>query len=81
NIAKTNVEILQLQPRICDHKAFYRFVEVLKKMKDFMNDISNLSGWKKYILANSVYETFTQLISEFDKSMDNLHFMITISNE
>ncbi|CAG8524842.1 6263_t:CDS:2 [Cetraspora pellucida] len=81
NIARTNVEILQLQPRICDHKAFYQFVEVLKKMKDFMNDVSNLSGWKKYALANSVHETFTQLISEFDKSMDDLHFTITISNE
>ncbi|CAG8509592.1 1015_t:CDS:2 [Cetraspora pellucida] len=41
NIARTNVEILQLQPRICDHKAFYQFVKVLKKMKDFMNDVSN----------------------------------------
>ncbi|CAG8776345.1 13430_t:CDS:2, partial [Racocetra fulgida] len=36
---------------------------------------------KKYALANSVHETFIQLISEFDKSMDDLHFMITISNE
>ncbi|CAG8822079.1 28037_t:CDS:2, partial [Gigaspora margarita] len=81
NITKTNVEILQLQPRICDHKAFYRLVEVLKKIKNFMNDVSNLSGWKKYAFANSVQETFTKLISEFDKSMDNLHFTITISNE
>ncbi|CAG8841093.1 16376_t:CDS:2, partial [Gigaspora margarita] len=63
NIAKTNVEILQLQPRIYDHKAFYRFVE------------------KKYAFANSVQETFTKLISEFDKSIDDLHLTITISNE
>ncbi|CAG8554937.1 41354_t:CDS:2 [Gigaspora margarita] len=81
NIAKANVEILQLQSRVCDHKAFYRFVEVLKKIKNFMNNISNLPGWKKYILANSVKETFTQLISEFNKSMDDLHFTLAIFNE
>ncbi|KAF0536929.1 kinase-like protein [Gigaspora margarita] len=46
-----------------------------------MNDVSNLSGCKKYAFANSVQETFTKLISEFDKSMDDLHFTITISNE
>ncbi|CAG8501460.1 917_t:CDS:2 [Racocetra fulgida] len=81
NTAKINVKILQFQLRICDHKAFYRFVEVLKKIKNFMNDVSNLSGWKKYATANSVQETFTKLISEFDKSMSDLHFTITISNE
>ncbi|CAG8756647.1 12535_t:CDS:1, partial [Racocetra fulgida] len=81
NTAKINVEILQFQPRICDHKAFYRFVEVLKKIKNFMNDVSNLSGWKKYATTNSVQETFTKLISEFDQSMNDLHFTITISNE
>ncbi|CAG8796147.1 44813_t:CDS:2 [Gigaspora margarita] len=81
NTAKINVEILQLQPRICDHKAFYRFVEVLKKIKNFMNDVSNLSGWKKYATTNSVQETFTKLISEFDQSMNDLHFTIIISNE
>ncbi|CAG8611198.1 18026_t:CDS:2, partial [Racocetra persica] len=67
--------------KICDYKAFYQFVEILKKMKDFMNNVSNLLGWKKYALANSVHETFTQLISKFDKSMDDLYFTITISNE
>ncbi|CAG8472680.1 33202_t:CDS:2 [Racocetra persica] len=48
NIAKTNVEILQLQPRICDHKAFNQFVEFLEiivrgvtDMKSNINTIIN----------------------------------------
>ncbi|RIB18784.1 kinase-like domain-containing protein [Gigaspora rosea] len=81
NIAKVNVEILQLQPRICDYKAFYRFVEILKKIKNFMNDVSNLTSWKRYAFANSVKETFEKLISEFDRSMDDLHFTMSIFNE
>ncbi|CAG8671651.1 1859_t:CDS:2 [Dentiscutata erythropus] len=80
-VSEINVEILQFQPKICDHKAFYRFVEVLKKIKNFINNVSNLSGWKKYATTNSVQETFTKLISEFDQSMNDLHFTITISNE
>ncbi|CAG8524695.1 9003_t:CDS:2 [Gigaspora margarita] len=75
------VKMLEIQPRICDHKAFYQFVEVLKKIKNFMNDVSNLTGWKKYASAISVKETFEKLISEFDRSMDDLHFTVTIFNE
>ncbi|CAG8804856.1 25191_t:CDS:1, partial [Gigaspora rosea] len=66
-IADINVKMLELQPRICDHKAFYQFVEVLKKMKYFMNDVSSLTGWNKYLSANSVKEKFEKLISEFDR--------------
>ncbi|CAG8492400.1 11671_t:CDS:2 [Dentiscutata erythropus] len=80
-IAEINVKMLELQPRICDYKAFYLFVEVLKKMKNFMNDVSNLTGWKKYVSATSVKETYEKLISEFDRSMDDLHFTVAIFNE
>jgi hypothetical protein len=89
SIAKSNIEIVRRHQKFYEkkfkihsnYKALYRFVEAIKKIKYFMNEVSNLSGWKKYANANSVRENFTKLIDEFDSCMNDLHFAVTLSNE
>ncbi|CAG8745568.1 13269_t:CDS:2, partial [Acaulospora morrowiae] len=46
------------------YKAFHKFVRVLKEIKNFMEDVSNLSGFKRYMGANFVKKNFEKLINE-----------------
>ncbi|CAJ0832249.1 16145_t:CDS:2, partial [Entrophospora sp. SA101] len=61
------------------YKNFVRFTEVLRKVKDFLESISQLHGYKKYLHANNVKEKFKSLTKEFDGVMNDLHFTLTVS--
>ncbi|CAG8544630.1 9907_t:CDS:2 [Diversispora eburnea] len=61
--------------------AFHRFIEVMKNIKQFITNISTLSGFQKYFHANSVKEKFESLTSEFETVMNDLHFTTTLRND
>ncbi|CAG8620294.1 3068_t:CDS:2, partial [Diversispora eburnea] len=61
--------------------AFHRFIEVMKNIKQFIGNVSTLSGFKKYFHANSIKEKFESLTSEFEFAMNNLHFTTTLRND
>ncbi|RHZ83970.1 hypothetical protein Glove_86g167 [Diversispora epigaea] len=61
--------------------AFHRFIEVMKNIKQFIANVSTLSGFQKYFHANSVKEKFESLIIEFESSMNDLHFTTNLHNE
>ena len=53
----------------------------MKKVKDFLESISQLRGYKKYLNANNVNvkEKIESLAKEFDGVMNDLHFTLTVS--
>ncbi|CAB4410187.1 unnamed protein product [Rhizophagus irregularis] len=63
------------------YKAFVKFTDVMKKIKDFIRDISQLQGYKKFIHASSIKDKFNHLVDEFDTVMSDLHFTLTVANE
>ncbi|KAG9295860.1 hypothetical protein G9A89_006599 [Geosiphon pyriformis] len=63
------------------YKSFVRFVEVLKKIKGFIQDVSQLQGFRKFTKALSVQEKFNALIQEFDQVVRDLSLSLAIANE
>lgn len=63
------------------YKAFVKFTDVMKRIKEFIRDISQLQGYKKFIHAGSIKEKFNHLVDEFDTVMSDLHFTMTVDNE
>ncbi|RHZ83968.1 hypothetical protein Glove_86g161 [Diversispora epigaea] len=62
-------------------RAFHRFIEVMKNIKQFMANVSTLSGFQKYFNADSVKEKFESLTSEFESVMNDLHFTTNLQKE
>ncbi|RHZ83982.1 hypothetical protein Glove_86g134 [Diversispora epigaea] len=62
-------------------RAFHRFIEVIKNIKQFIANVSTLSGFQKYFHAKSVKEKFESLIIEFESAMNDLHFVTSLHNE
>ncbi|CAG8715082.1 21651_t:CDS:2 [Gigaspora margarita] len=63
------------------YNAFKRFETVLQKIRDFAADITNLQGYRKFVMATEVKDTFIKLTSEFDTAMKDLHFNMTLAND
>ncbi|CAG8598285.1 14300_t:CDS:2, partial [Gigaspora rosea] len=63
------------------YKNFVRFVDVLKRIKGFIKDISELQGYKKFFHANSIKDKFDSLIKEFETVMGDLHFTMAVADE
>ncbi|CAG8559075.1 18771_t:CDS:2 [Acaulospora morrowiae] len=63
------------------YKTFIRFVDVMTKIKSYINDVSTLTGFKKFATANSARKKFNLLIAEFETTMSDLHFATTIVNQ
>jgi hypothetical protein len=63
------------------YKAFVKFSETMKKIRDFIKDISQLQGYKKFIHSSSIKEKFNTLVKEFETVMRDLDFTMTIDNE
>ncbi|RHZ83941.1 hypothetical protein Glove_86g227 [Diversispora epigaea] len=61
--------------------AFHRFIEVMKNTKQFIANVSTLSGFQKYFHAKSVKDKFESLINEFESAMSDLHFTTNLHNE
>jgi len=63
------------------YKTFLKFVDVMERIKQFIKDLSTLSGFKSLMRANSVKEKFESLINEFETTTNDLHFAISLFND
>src|SRR5581483_10499414 len=63
------------------YKAFLRFVDVMKKIKSFIKDVSQIQGFKKYVKASLIKDKFHSLVREFEAVMNDLNFTMAIANE
>src|SRR4051794_36256984 len=63
------------------YKAFNRFIYVLKEIKEFVANISNIQGIKKYAKAYNIKNKFDKLTNCYDVAMKDLHFTMEIASE
>ncbi|CAJ0876161.1 8324_t:CDS:2, partial [Entrophospora sp. SA101] len=61
------------------YKNFVRFTEVLRQVKIFLEQVTRLLGYKRFLNTNNVKEKFESLAKEFDSVMYDLHFTPTVS--
>ncbi|KAF0531731.1 kinase-like protein [Gigaspora margarita] len=61
--------------------SFKRFENVLINIKDFINKVSKLDGFRKFLGASEVKKNYEKLIKEFDTSINDLQFTIAVVNE
>ncbi|RIA84014.1 kinase-like domain-containing protein [Glomus cerebriforme] len=60
---------------------FNRLIYILKGIKEFIADISNIHSFRKYPVTFFVKEKFQKLTNDYDVTMEDLHFTIIISKE
>jgi serine/threonine protein kinase len=63
------------------YEAFEKLVVILREIKEFIQDVTYLSGYRKFISSNVVKERFQQLIEEFDHIVNKLQLTMAIANE
>ncbi|CAB5381595.1 kinase-like protein [Rhizophagus irregularis] len=63
------------------YHSFIKLEKVLKLVKDFIGDISELKGYRKFILAADVKSKANQLLIKLEDCCNNLQFTIIISQE
>ncbi|EXX69763.1 uncharacterized protein OCT59_028463 [Rhizophagus irregularis] len=63
------------------YKAFNRFIYVLKEIKEFVSDISNIQGIKKYAKAYKIKNKFDKLTNDYDNAMKDLNFTMAVASE
>ncbi|CAB5342216.1 unnamed protein product [Rhizophagus irregularis] len=63
------------------YKAFNRLIYILKEIKEFAADITNIHGFRKYTKAYSVKEKYQKLTNDYDVIMKDLQFTMAITNE
>ncbi|CAG8559071.1 5896_t:CDS:2 [Diversispora eburnea] len=61
--------------------SFIRFIEIMKRIKNFMIDISSLFKYQKFVHSGSVKDRFNSLVEDFDVIMTELHFTMAFTNE
>jgi hypothetical protein len=62
-------------------KVFLRFLIVMKKIKSFIKDVSQIQGFKKYVNAYVIKDRFHILIKEFEAIMSDMNFTMAIADE
>ncbi|RGB32703.1 kinase-like domain-containing protein [Rhizophagus diaphanus] len=60
---------------------FERFVAILREIKGFIQDVTHLSGYRKFISSVHIKERFQQLITDFDSVVADLQLAMVIANE
>ncbi|GET02857.1 kinase-like domain-containing protein [Rhizophagus clarus] len=61
------------------NKSLDKFVICLKNIRDFCNDITQLSKFKKFYTSRSIKEKFREIIEEFDECSKDLNLAISIT--
>jgi hypothetical protein len=61
--------------------SFEKFVAILREIKGFIQDVTHLSGYRKFISSGAIRERFQQLIQEFDGVVNDLKLAMVIANE
>ncbi|CAB4488115.1 unnamed protein product [Rhizophagus irregularis] len=86
NCAMVTVEDLYIR-KTENEKFFYKqgnlnlfkdFIKCIKRIKNFIEEISQLGKYRKFLLTNNIEETFSELTTEFDGYMNSLNFPFTI---
>jgi tRNA A-37 threonylcarbamoyl transferase component Bud32 len=60
-------------------KSLDKFVNCLKNVRDFCNDITQLSKFKKFYTSGSIKDNFREIIEEFDNCSRDLNLAISIT--
>ncbi|CAI2187052.1 5592_t:CDS:2 [Funneliformis geosporum] len=60
--------------------AFERFVAILRDIKGYIQDVTILSGYRKFISSGAIKERFQQLVKEFDTIVSDLQLAMVIAN-
>ncbi|CAG8626525.1 10002_t:CDS:2, partial [Diversispora eburnea] len=63
------------------YNSFIRFIEIMKRIKNFIIDVSNLNRYQKFVHSGSVKDRFDSLTNDFDEVMTESHFTIAVANE
>ncbi|PKY14339.1 kinase-like protein [Rhizophagus irregularis] len=63
------------------YHSFERFVAVLKEIKGFIQDVTHLSGYRKFISNDNIKVRFQQLITDFDSIVGDLRLIMIIANK
>lgn len=63
------------------YHSFLHFKNIMEKIKQFVKDVSDLQGIKRYASALKVQSKFMDLTGELDRSMQDLSFNLLVSNE
>ncbi|CAB4441873.1 unnamed protein product [Rhizophagus irregularis] len=63
------------------YSAFYKFIYVLENIKEYINEVSKIHGFRKYAKAIVVKEKFEKLTEDYDTAMKDLNFTLVIANE
>ncbi|PKC08331.1 kinase-like protein [Rhizophagus irregularis] len=61
-------------------KNFMHFIEVLDKIKNFVEEISEIKGFKKYLVANVINQQLNEIRDDFDHWYKSLQLVITIGD-
>jgi serine/threonine protein kinase len=61
--------------------SFERFVAILREIKGFIQDVTHLTGYKRFISSVHIKERFQQLITDFDSVVCGLQLAMVIANE
>ncbi|RIA93662.1 hypothetical protein C1645_609220 [Glomus cerebriforme] len=61
--------------------SFEKFVAILREIKGFIQDVTHLSGYRKFISSSHIKERFQQLITDFDSVVGDLQLAMVIANE
>nr|CAG8532112.1 3828_t:CDS:10 [Entrophospora candida] len=63
------------------YRSFYRLVQNLEDIKNFVRDVSKLNGLRKFTGSKSVKKKFKELIKEYDQAIIDLHFTKCVADE
>ncbi|CAG8492772.1 5937_t:CDS:2, partial [Cetraspora pellucida] len=63
------------------YNTFQRFTNTLTKIKIFEEELSKMGNFRKTFEASIIKEKFVSLTGEFDSTMKDLNFIMTIDNE
>ncbi|RHZ46440.1 hypothetical protein Glove_621g62 [Diversispora epigaea] len=63
------------------YNSFIRFIDVIKRIKKFIVDISNLDSCQKFLHTSSIKDIFDSLVNDFDEVMTGLQFTLAVTND
>ncbi|CAJ0834006.1 6788_t:CDS:2, partial [Entrophospora sp. SA101] len=63
------------------YRSFYRLVQNLEDIKNFVRDVSKLNGLRKFTDSKAIKKKFKELIKEYDQAIIDLHFTKCVADE
>ncbi|CAB4468945.1 kinase-like protein [Rhizophagus irregularis] len=63
------------------YRNFQKLVMVIGKIKNFISEVSQIKGLRKFLAAHSIEEQFRNLTEEFDGLMRVLNFTMAVQNQ